>query len=77
MPGMFPFGFAVEIQDVASGEWIELGDLTQSTRFVIEDAPSVVDASGRIAVRVVGGEIDPSFGQMPIFIGAAVEGRLP
>lgn len=76
MPGMFPAGYKVEVQNVASGEWTELGDLSQSTQFTVEDPASVLDAGGRIAVRVVGADIDPSFGQMPIWISAVVEGEI-
>jgi hypothetical protein len=76
MPGMFPLGYGLEVQDATTGEWVPLGDLAQSTRYAIEDPASVVDTGGRIAVRVVGSEIDPSFGQMPIWVGAAVEGEL-
>lgn len=76
MPGMFPPGYKVEVQDAASGEWTRLGDLSQSTQFAVEDPASVMDAGGRIAVRVVGDEIDPSFGQMPIWLSAAVEGEI-
>lgn len=75
-PGMFPLGYSVEVQDVASGEWWELGDLAQAPRLTVDDPASVVDAGGRIAVRVVGTEIDPSFGQMPVWISAAVEGDI-
>lgn len=76
MPGMFPPGYKVEVQNVASGEWTQLGDLSQSTQFTVEDPASVLDAGGRIAVRVVGAEIDPGFGQMPIWLSAAVEGEI-
>ena len=76
MPGMFPAGYKVEVQTVATGAWTELGDLAQATRFTIEDPASVLDAGGRIAVRVVGAEIDPGFGQMPIWLSAAVEGEI-
>ena len=76
MPGMFPAGYQVEIQDVASGEWMQLGDLSQTTQFNVEDPASVLDAGGRMTVRVVGAQIDPSFGQMPIWLSAAVQGEL-
>ena len=75
-PGMFPLGYAVEVQDVTTGEWRELGDLAQAHQMTVEDPMSVVDAGGRIAVRVTGSEIDPSFGQMPVWISAAVEGDI-
>lgn len=76
MMGMFQPGFVLEVQDATSGEWIELGDLSQSTRYTVDDPAAVVDSGGRIAIRVTGAEIDQSFGQIQIWLSAAVEGEI-
>jgi hypothetical protein len=75
-PGMFPLGLKLEVQEVATGEWRELGDLAQATRYKVDDPASIIDGGGRITARVVGDAIDPSFGQMPVWVSAAVEGDI-
>ena len=74
-PGIFlPPGFKLSVRDPSSGEWVTLGDLAQSSEFVIDDPSTVLDSGGTIEVRVSGAGIDASFGQTSIFVGARVEG---
>lgn len=73
--GFWPDGYAVELRDPASGEWIELGDLASTRRFEMDGPSDALSATGRIEVRVTG-EIDPSFGAPTIFVSARVSGVL-
>jgi hypothetical protein len=74
-PGIFlPPGFKLSVRNPSSGEWVTLGDLAQSSEFVIDDPSTVLDSGGTIEVRVSGAGIDQSFGQTSIFVGARVEG---
>jgi hypothetical protein len=73
--GFWPDGYAVELRDPASGEWIELGELNDSSRFDVSDPATAVSATGRIEVRV-SGTLDASFGTPNVFVSAAVTGSI-
>jgi hypothetical protein len=72
--GFFPNGYLASVRDVASGEWIVLGELSRESRFTIDDPASVLSPTGRIEVRIVGGEVDPNFGRTGVFASAIVSG---
>jgi hypothetical protein len=74
--GFFPQGFAISVRDVVTGDWQELGDLSQAARFEIDDPAAVMDQTGRIEVRVVGSAIDANFGQTGVWVSAEVSGEL-
>lgn len=74
--GFMPAGYTLSVRDPRSGEWVELGDLSQQSTYEIDDPASVLSGSGRIEARVVGRQIDPSFGSPSIFVGASVTGVL-
>jgi hypothetical protein len=75
--GFFPEGFKLSVRDVETGEWRELGDLSQASRWEIDDPATVMDQTGRIEVRVQGTEIDVNFGQTGVWVSAEVSGELP
>lgn len=72
--GFWPQGLEIEIRDPVSGAWRTLGDLSQRSRFEIDDPSTAISASGRIEVRVRGEGVDPNFGQNTIFVSAEVSG---
>lgn len=72
--GFWPPGFTAEVRDATTGEWLMLGDISQQSRFEIEDAASVLGATGRLEVRITGTEIDPNFGQPGVFVSARATG---
>jgi hypothetical protein len=72
--GFWPEGYTMEVRDPVSGAWTLLGDLSQQSRFEIDDPTTAMSASGRIEVRVTGDGVDPNFGQSTIFVSAEVEG---
>jgi hypothetical protein len=74
--GFMPAGYTLSVRDPRSGEWVELGDLSQQSTYEIDDPGAALSAAGRIEVRVVGREIDPNFGMPSIFVGASVSGVL-
>jgi hypothetical protein len=74
--GFWPEGFIAEVQNPANGEWTQLGDLAQESRFEIDDPSTVLGDTGHIVVRVTGVEANPNFGQSSVFPGAQVTGVL-
>jgi hypothetical protein len=72
--GFWPQGFTLEVRDPQTGEWTLLGDISQSTRFEIDDPATAISSSGRIEVRVTGVEVDPNFGQASVFVSAEATG---
>jgi len=71
--GLWPEGFTLELRDPRSGEWLELGDLSTSTRFAIDDPAAAINDQGVIQVRV-SGSVDAQFGQQNVFVSAVVSG---
>lgn len=74
--GFWPEGFVVEVQDPATDEWSELGDLSLTNRFEVDDPSTVLSATGRIVVRVTGVPTNPEFGQVGVYPSAQVNGVL-
>jgi hypothetical protein len=74
--GFWQPGFIVEVQDPATGEWTELGDLGEENQFNIDDPVSVLSSTGRIVVRVTGVGANPDFGMPGVFPSAEVSGVL-
>jgi hypothetical protein len=75
--GFWQPGITLEIRNPQTGEWTELGDISERSRFEIDDPASAVSGGGRIEVRFVGSEeIDPNFGMPSVFVSAAVSGVL-
>ena len=72
--GFWPDGFTLEVRDPSSGEWTLIGDISQKSRFEIEDPGSAMSETGRIEVRITGTEVDPNFGQPAVFVSAAATG---
>lgn len=72
--GFWPTGWLVEFRDVRTGEWVLLGDLSEETRFTVDEPAAAVSPAGRIAVRVTAGEPDPNIGDPSIFVSARVTG---
>ena len=54
--GFWPQGYTLEIRDPETGEWTRLGDINERTRWEIEDPSTAISRTGRIEVRVTGGE---------------------
>jgi hypothetical protein len=74
--GFWPNGFTVEVQHPTTGEWTELGDLSQRSQFTIDDPSTVLSSTGRIVVRVTGVPNNPDFGQGGVYPSAQVAGVL-
>ncbi len=76
VPGQAPPGYRVAIRQAGTDEWIDLGDLSQASRFEVQDPALVLGGGSSMEVRVSGTGIDASRGGFPIFVGATVEGSL-
>jgi hypothetical protein len=72
--GFWPQGYSLEVRDPGTGAWTVLGDINERTRWEIEDPSTAISATGRIEVRVTGGEVDPNFGQASVFVSAEASG---
>ena len=72
--GFWPQGFTLEVQDPGTGEWRTLGDLSQQSRFEIDDPATALSATGQIVVRITGVAVNPNFGQSSVFPSAEVSG---
>lgn len=72
--GFWPAGYTLAVRDQATGEWLELGDLSRSNRFEVEDPVSVMSDTGRLEVRVTGVEVPANFGPTSVFVSAEVKG---
>jgi hypothetical protein len=70
----WPQGFTMEVRDPVTGDWTLLGDISQDTRFDIDDPGTAISSTGRIEVRITGVEVDPNFGQMSVFVSAEATG---
>jgi hypothetical protein len=75
--GFWQPGITVEVRNPESGAWTELGDISQRSRFEIDDPATVISSSGRIEVRFVGSaEVDPNIGMPSVYASARVTGIL-
>jgi hypothetical protein len=72
--GFWPEGFTLEVRNPGSGEWATIGDISQRTRFEIEDPATAISESGRIEARITGVEGNANFGQTGVFVSARAEG---
>ena len=72
-----PSGFRLAVYDVSAADWVDLGDLSQRSRFEVEDASRVLDGSGRILVKISASGIPAAMGQVSVFVGARVAGVVP
>ena len=72
-----PSGFRIAVYDVTAADWVDLGDLSQRSRFAVEDASRVLDGSGRILVKITASGIPAAMGQVSVFVGARVAGVVP
>jgi hypothetical protein len=72
--GFWPEGYTIDVRDPATGEWSLLGDLSDESRFEIDDPASAMSDTGRVEVRVTGAQEDPNFGQPSVFISARASG---
>lgn len=72
--GFWPQGFMMEVRDPATGEWTLVGDISQQSRFEIDDPATAISGTGRMEVRITGVEVDPNFGQMSVFVSAEATG---
>jgi len=71
-----PAGYRMAVYDVGAADWIDLGDLAQRNRFDAPDGARVVDAAGRILVRITGSGVPAGTGQLSVFAGARVTGAI-
>jgi hypothetical protein len=69
-----PKGYRMAVYDNGAAEWVDLGDLSQRNRFDVADPSNVIDAAGRILVRITGSGIPADLGQIGVFAGAQVTG---
>ena len=72
--GFWPLGFTMEIRNPDTGAWTLLGDISQDSRFDIDDPDTAISSTGRMEVRITGVEVDPNFGQMSVFVSAEATG---
>jgi hypothetical protein len=72
-----PAGFRIAIFDAVAGDWMDLGSLSERSRFDVEDATRVLDESGRILVKITASDIPVALGQVSVFAGARVAGVVP
>jgi hypothetical protein len=71
-----PAGFRMTVYDIVQADWVDLGDLSQRSRFDVPDVSHVLDRSGRILVRITGSGVPKESGQVGVFAGAQVTGVL-
>jgi hypothetical protein len=74
--GFWPPGITLEVRNPATGEWTLVGDISERSRFEIDDPSTAISASGRIEVRVTGAELNPNFGQASVFVSAEATGMI-
>jgi hypothetical protein len=71
--GFWPAGYTAEVRNPTTGEWTLLGDLSEGSRYDIDDPASALSPTGLIEVRIRG-TAEPNFGQPGVFASARVEG---
>jgi hypothetical protein len=67
-------GYRIAVYDTAAAAWVDLGDLSVRSRFEVTDPLHVIDAAGRILVRIVGSGLPDDFAPSSVFAGARVNG---
>ena len=72
--GIWPPGFTLEVRDPTSGEWMLLGDISERSRFEIDDPGTAISRTGRIEVRLTGVGQNQDFGQASVFVSARASG---
>ncbi|MCA1568968.1 MAG: hypothetical protein LC798_01345 [Chloroflexi bacterium] len=72
--GFFPPGFTIELRDPSTGAWTLLGDISERSRFEIDDPDSVISGTGRIEIRLTGVAQAQDFGQPSVFVSARAAG---
>jgi hypothetical protein len=72
--GFWPDGYTLEVRDPSTGEWTLVGDISDQSRFEIEDPGTAISGTGRIEVKVTGAAEDPNFGQPSVFVSARATG---
>ena len=71
---LLPAGYRMAVYDVAADDWIDLGDLSQRSRFDVPDPASVLDPAGRILVRIAASGVPADVGQYNVYAGASLAG---
>ena len=74
MQATLPNGYRLSVFDRVAGEWIDVGDLSLRSHFIVEQPARILDRGERILVRVSGSGLDDEFGSSSVFVGAGVEG---
>jgi hypothetical protein len=74
MQATLPSGYRLSVFDRVAGEWIDVGDLSLRSHFLIEQPARILDRGERILVRVSGSDLADDFGSSSVFVGAGVEG---
>lgn len=69
-----PSGYRMAVYDKVAAEWVDLGDLSLRSRFDVTDPARVLDAAGRILVRMSGSGLPADSGQTSVFVGVRVSG---
>ena len=64
------------VYDTVAADWIDLGDLSQNSRFDAPDPTHLFDGAGRMLVRITGSGLPKGVGQVPVFACASVTGVL-
>lgn len=73
---LFQSGFRMAVYDAVDGEWLDLGDLSERSRFDVDEPTRVLDHAGRILVKISGSGVPNDFGQVSVFAGASLSGVL-
>lgn len=71
---LLPDGFRLAVYDAVDGDWLDLGDLSEQTRFDVDEPTHVLDHAGRILVRISGTGVPNDIGQVGVFAGASLSG---
>lgn len=72
--GFWPDGYTLEVRDPSTGEWTLVGDISDQSRFEIEDPATAIGETGRIEIKITGAAEDPNFGQPSVFVSARATG---
>jgi hypothetical protein len=76
MGGQTPPGYQLSVLDPRTQEWLALGDLSQQSRFDLPDPELMLGDRHALEVRISASGVDQSFGSVPLFVGATVEGSV-